>query len=76
MVPGQPGATIFADLAHAPEIPSSYFDCIILTQTMHYIFDLPAAVSTLFRILKPGGTLLVTRPGDQPDLPGSKRSGK
>ena len=52
-----------ADLAHAPEIPSSYFDCIILTQTMHYIFDLPAAVATLFRILKPGGTLLVTVPG-------------
>ena len=63
LVPGQPGATIIADLAHAPEIPSSYFDCIILTQTIHYIFDLPAAVSTLFRILKPGGTLLVTVPG-------------
>jgi SAM-dependent methyltransferase len=63
VVPGHPGATMIADLANAPEIPSSYFDCVILTQTMHYIFDLPAAVATLFRILKPGGTLLVTVPG-------------
>jgi len=63
VVPGHPGATMIADLAHAPEIPSSYFDCIILTQTMHYIFDIRAAVATLFRILKPGGTLLVTVPG-------------
>jgi SAM-dependent methyltransferase len=63
VVPGHPGATMIADLAHAPEIPSGYFDCVILTQTMHYIFDLPSAVATLFRILKPGGTLLVTVPG-------------
>ncbi len=63
VTPGHPGATIVADLACASEIPSGYFDCIILTQTMHYIFDLNAAATTLFRILKPGGTLLVTVPG-------------
>ena len=63
VVPGHPGTTIVADLADAPEVPSGYFDCIILTQTMHYIYDLRAAVATLFRILKPGGTLLVTLPG-------------
>ena len=63
VVPGYPGATIIADLSDAPHIPSNRFDCIILTQTMHYIFDLDAAVQTLHRILKPGGTLLVTLPG-------------
>jgi hypothetical protein len=63
IVPGHPGATIIADLADAPEIPSNSFDCIILTQTMHYIFDLHEAAETLYRILKPGGTLLATLPG-------------
>jgi glycosyltransferase involved in cell wall biosynthesis len=61
--PGFPGATIIADLSCAPHIPDARFDCIILTQTLHYIFDLHGAVATLHRILKPGGTLLVTLPG-------------
>jgi glycosyltransferase involved in cell wall biosynthesis len=63
VVPGHPGVTIVADLSDAPQVPSSRFDCVILTQTMHYIFDLDAAVRTLHRILKPGGALLVTLPG-------------
>jgi glycosyltransferase involved in cell wall biosynthesis len=63
VVAGYPGATIVADLAHAPHIPSESFDCIILTQTLHYIFDIHAAVATLERILKPSGALLVTVPG-------------
>jgi glycosyltransferase involved in cell wall biosynthesis/SAM-dependent methyltransferase len=63
VVPGSPGATIIADLSCAPQVPSDSFDCIILTQTMHYIFDLQAAAATLERILKPGGVLLATLPG-------------
>lgn len=63
VVPDFPGATIIADLANAPQVPSAAFDCIILTQTLHYIFDLRAAVATLERILKPGGTILATLPG-------------
>jgi hypothetical protein len=41
--PGFPGATIIADLSCAPHIPDARFDCIILTQTLHYIFDLHGA---------------------------------
>ena len=63
VVPDIPGATITADLANAPHIPSAAFDCVILTQTLHYIFDLGAAATTLERILKPGGTILATLPG-------------
>ncbi len=63
VAPGFPGATIIADLASAPHIPSESFDCIILTQTMQYIFDLPSATATLLRILRPGGAVLVTLPG-------------
>jgi glycosyltransferase involved in cell wall biosynthesis len=62
-VPGSPGVTITADLADAPQIPANTFDCIIFTQTLHYIFDLQSAVRTLYRILKPGGVLLATLPG-------------
>lgn len=56
-------ATIIGDLAAAPHIPESSFDCIILTQTLQLIFDLHAAVDTLHRILVPGGILLATVPG-------------
>jgi len=55
-----PKATIVADLIDARDIPSNTFDCIILTQTLQFIYDLHSAVQTLQRILKPGGVLLVT----------------
>jgi hypothetical protein len=57
---GNPRATIIADLTVANDIPSATFDCIILTQTLQFIYDCAAAVKTLYRILKPGGTLLIT----------------
>ncbi len=58
-----PQATIVADLADAPQIGDALFDCVILTQTLHLIYDAPSAVRTLHRILKPGGVLLMTVPG-------------
>ena len=63
VTPGNPQATIVADLADAPHIPSDTFDCVILTQTLHLVFDVRAALATLARIIKPGGTLLATFPG-------------
>ena len=56
-------ATIVADLTRADNVPSDTFDCIICTQTLHFIYDIGSAVRTLLRILKPGGTLLATFPG-------------
>ncbi|MFY9558248.1 MAG: methyltransferase domain-containing protein [Blastocatellia bacterium] len=58
-----PRATIISDLANGENIPSNTFDCIILTQTLQLIYDVPAALVTLRRILKPGGVLLATIPG-------------
>jgi len=67
-----PRATIVADLASAPHVPSDTYDCIILTQTLQYVFDVRAGIETLLRILKPGAVLLVTVPGitqtGDPDL--------
>jgi SAM-dependent methyltransferase len=58
-----PQATIVADLTHAEHVPSDAFDCVILTQTLHLIYDVRSAIRTLHRTLKPGGVLLATFPG-------------
>lgn len=60
---GNSAATMIADLTRGDNIPSDTFDCIILTQTLHLIYDVRAAMSTLYRILKPGGVLLTTVSG-------------
>lgn len=55
--------TIIGDLARADHIPADTFDCVILTQTLQVIYDVPAAVRTIYRILRPGGVALATVPG-------------
>lgn len=62
-VEGNPEATIVADLARGDGIASEQFDAIVCLQTLHYIYDIHAAVRTLHRLLKPGGVLLATVPG-------------
>ena len=46
-------------------IPSDTFDCILCTQVLLLVYNLQAAVRTLYRILRPGGVVLVTAPGIQ-----------
>jgi SAM-dependent methyltransferase len=60
---GNPDATIVDDLADGRSLPTDAFDCIVLTQTLHLVFELHEATATLHRILKPGGVLLLTVPG-------------
>jgi peptidoglycan/xylan/chitin deacetylase (PgdA/CDA1 family)/SAM-dependent methyltransferase len=60
---GNPHATIVGDLTDAPHVPDASFDCVICTQTLLLIWDVPAAIATIRRILRPGGTALVTVPG-------------
>lgn len=67
--PGHPQATIVADIANAPQIPSNTFDCIICTQMLFLVYDYKKAVETLYRILKPKGVLLITVPGIAPVCP-------
>jgi SAM-dependent methyltransferase len=55
--------TIVGDLTNADHIPGNSFDCMILTQTLQTIYDVPAVVRTVHRILRPGGVVLVTMPG-------------
>ncbi len=58
-----PKATFIGDLSSIPILPADSFDCIILTQTLHLIYSYKEALETCNRILKPGGTLLITVPG-------------
>lgn len=60
---GNPVATFIGDLTNAEQIPSDAFDCFVLTQTLHLIYDVRAALNTIYRILKPGGVVLTTVPG-------------
>jgi SAM-dependent methyltransferase len=60
---GNPLATIVADLTTADDIPANSFDCIIFTQTIQMIYDLRATMHHLYRILKPGGVILMTTHG-------------
>ena len=60
---GVEGTTFVDDLTIGDTLPSSSFDCVILTQTLNLIFDMKAALQTIYRILKPGGVLLCTVPG-------------
>jgi len=62
-VSGNPAATIVADLTADNSLPAEAFDCIILTQTLPFIYDVRAALRNLERALKPGGVLLATVPG-------------
>jgi GT2 family glycosyltransferase/SAM-dependent methyltransferase len=55
-------ATVIADLRDAQSIPTDTYDCVILTQVLHFIDDTPAAVLETARILKPGGVVLLSLP--------------
>ncbi|MGD2156267.1 MAG: methyltransferase domain-containing protein [Anaerolineales bacterium] len=59
----KPGVTIVGDLTAADHISSDIYNCIILTQTLQTIYDVSAAIKTIYRILSPGGIVLTTVPG-------------
>ena len=60
---GNPAATIVGDLSTKGLLPSGAFDCLVLTQTLHLIYDMRAAVREMHRALRPGGVVLLTVPG-------------
>ena len=58
-----PGVTIVGDLVGRGTLPADAFDCIVCTQTLQMIYDMPAAIRRLHSMLRPGGVLLVTSHG-------------
>ena len=61
-----PRATIVGDLSDPATLPADTFDCIILTQTLHLVFDMATALANIRRALRPGGVALITVPGITP----------
>lgn len=61
--PGNPQATITGDLGGEAKLPRGAFDCMIVCQTLLFIYDLRRAMANLREALAPGGVLLVTVPG-------------
>jgi SAM-dependent methyltransferase len=58
-----PAATFVGDLATPGTLPRDTFDCAIVTQTLHLIYEVKAALAQLHDCLRPGGVLLATTPG-------------
>jgi len=54
--------TIVADVQKMPQVADAAFDCIICTQVLLLVPDPFAAAAEIFRVLQPGGLLLVTVP--------------
>jgi glycosyltransferase involved in cell wall biosynthesis len=59
-------ATLVGDLTQPGVLPEDTFDCIVMTQTLQFIFDLPQAAARLYSALRRGGVLLLTVPGISP----------
>jgi SAM-dependent methyltransferase len=55
--------TLIGSLTDTGSIPTAAFDCLIVTQTLQLIYDVPSAVRTIHQALKPGGVALITVPG-------------
>jgi SAM-dependent methyltransferase len=60
--PDLPGVTWVADLTTGDPIPDGRYDCFLLTQTLQFVYDVPAVLRTAHRVLAPAGTLLATLP--------------
>lgn len=57
-----PAANIIADLASEGSLPAGRYDCFVLTQTIHIIYDISSVLRNAYSALKPGGVLLATLP--------------
>lgn len=62
--PGGMGhSEVVADLTRPETVPETRFDTFICTQTLNFIFDLDPAISSIHKLLKPGGHALITVAG-------------
>ena len=66
---GNRSATIVADLGRPDTLPQDAFDCVIVTQTLHLVFDVQDAFRGVIGMLAPGGVALITVPGITPIEP-------
>jgi SAM-dependent methyltransferase len=58
-----PAATLRGDLEAGANLPAGAFDCLIVCQTLLFVYHLHRAMRELRNALAPGGVLLMTVPG-------------
>jgi len=63
------GATYTCDLAEASQIPSDFYDCFLLPNTLQHVEAIRPTLRTVLRVTKPGGTLLASAAGFLPLIP-------
>lgn len=61
-----PDVTLVGNIVTGEGVPKDRWDCIVITQTLHVIYDMRAALRNLHDALRPGGVLLLTVPGITP----------
>lgn len=54
--------TWVADLTNMPQVPSERYDAVVCHQVLEHVPDPAAAAHELNRVLKPGGTLIISVP--------------
>jgi SAM-dependent methyltransferase len=55
-------ATVVADLGDPASFPRGGYDCFVVTQTLQFVYDLRAAVESIYASLRHGGVCLATVP--------------
>ncbi|MFQ5528720.1 MAG: methyltransferase domain-containing protein [Gemmatimonadota bacterium] len=68
-----PGVTLIGDLSRPDDFGTAQFDCVLLIQTLPFIFDTGAVVRSVHQLLRPGGVVLATTPGITRIAPERKR---
>lgn len=53
---------IKGNLATGEGLVENSVDCLICTQTLQFIYDIHSVVKNIYRVLKPGGTAMITVP--------------
>ena len=59
--PANRDATIIGDLGTGENIPPETFDCMIVTQTLHLVYEVQSAIAHCYAALKPGGAAVSQR---------------
>ena len=68
-------ANVFGDLRNLKGVVAdNTYDCLVINHTLNLLDDINAGISECYRILKPGGALLVTLPGPIAPVNDSKLS--
>lgn len=56
------GVTLVGDIQDCPNIATASFDAVICTQVLEHVFQPVKGLDEIYRILKPGGILLLSLP--------------